>query len=426
MQYKSAVSSLLKERGMLKYSDAYEYANHAMDALDSDYIDLFNLRFSYVFIDEYQDCSEIQRRAIDRIFDPQKCAVFKIGDVDQSIFNGKNEDILWCPKTDYLPLSYSNRYGQEIADVLTLLKTGGNIVSSRGATDIKPTLIVYCDNTRNKVIDTFVSIMDKNGLNEINGIYKAVGKIKNLDGLNICDYWSGYNPEKSKYNDRYWNYIDEIREALSEGKLYKVEMTVCKLFSRVFSFIEKRDTTGKWYTTNSIKKRLDTLYYDDYRLELIKFSTVNVYDRQTVDAQVRELFASILGLDKSGKSVFEHMPSFFMTDTALPTVTKADNNIYVDEKGRKIEFNTVHGVKGETHDATLYLETKEKRSSDLKRILPLLEGKTFISNPTIEYARRCVYVGLSRPRKLLCVAMMGDTYCGHEKAFANWDVIDIR
>lgn len=115
-----------------------------------------------------------------------------------------------------------------------------------------------------------------------------------------------------------------------------------------------------------------------------------------------------------------------MTDTALPTVTKADNNIYVDEKGRKIEFNTVHGVKGETHDATLYLETKEKRSSDLKRILPLLEGKTFISNPTIEYARRCVYVGLSRPRKLLCVAMMGDTYCGHEKAFANWDVIDIR
>lgn len=427
LQYKSATEQLLQEYGILKYSDAYDYANHAMDSLDLSYVDLFSRRFAYVFIDEYQDCSEMQRKAIDRIFDPVKCTVIKIGDVDQSIFNGRDASNLWEPKEEFLPLSCSNRYGQEIADILTPLKTGKDtIVASKGETGFKPTLIVFSDSTRNKVIETFISVLDKNGLTETSGIYKAIGKIINLDGLNIKDYWSGYNPEKTRNMSRYWNFVDEITEALSEGKLYKAEMLVQKLFFRVFHFLEKRDDAGKWYTVTSIKKRLDTAYFDDYRSEILKFAMLVDFDRKTVDAQIKILFNAILGLDENGKSAFEHMPAYFMTDTALPTVTKTDNNIFTDSVGRKIKFDTVHGVKGETHDATLYLETKENRSTDLKRVLPILEGKPFITNPTIDYARRCVYVGLSRPRKLLCVAMMGDTYSGHEKTFANWNVIDIR
>lgn len=427
LQYKAATEQLLKEYGVLKYSDAYDYANYAMDSLDLSYIDLFNCRFAYVFIDEYQDCSEMQREAIDRIFDPEKCTIIKIGDVDQSIFNGKNAVCLWEPKDGALPLSCSNRYGQEIANIITPLKTReGIILSSRGETGFKPTLIVFSDNTRSKVIETFISALDKNGLTETNGVYKAIGKIVNLDGLNIKDYWSEYNSEKSSNIGRYWNYVDKIAEALSGGKLYKAEILVRKLFFRVFHFLEKRDDAGRWYTVTSIKKRLDTTYFDDYRSEILKFTMLVNFDRKTVDAQIKILFNAILGLDKKGKSIFEHMPAYFMADTAMPTVTKIDNNTFTDSIGRKIKFDTVHGVKGETHDATLYMETKENRSTDLKRVLPILEGKPFTTNPTIDYARRCIYVGLSRPRKLLCVAMMGDTYSGHEKVFANWDVIDIR
>lgn len=426
LQYKAATEQLLKEYGILKYSDAYDYANCAMDSLDLSYIDLFNRRFAYVFIDEYQDCSEMQREAIDRIFDPKKCTVIKIGDVDQSIFNGKNTSRLWEPQKGFMPLSCSNRYGQEIADILTPLRTDeGAILSSKGKTGFKPTLIVFSDNTRNRVINTFISELDKNGLTEISGVYKAIGKIINLDGLNIKDYWSGYNPEKSSNVSRYWNFVDGICEALSEGELYKVEILVRKLFFRVFHFLEKRDAAGNWYTLTSIKKWLDTTCFDVYRSEILKFSMLENYDRKAVDQQTKMLFNTIIGLDENGKSVFEHIPAYFMTDTALPTIARVDNNVFIDSAGRSIKFDTVHGVKGETHDATLYLETKENRSTDLKRVLPMWEGKSFTTNPTIEYARRCVYVGLSRPRKLLCVAMTRDTYSGHEKAFANWDVMDI-
>lgn len=427
LQYKAVTAHLIKEYGVLKYSDAYDYANYAMDSLDLSYVDLFSRRFAYVFIDEYQDCSEMQRRAIDRIFDQKKCTVIKIGDVDQSIFNGKNAPKLWEPKEGFMPLSCSNRYGQEIADILTPLKAGeGSILSSKGKTSFKPTLIVFSDNTRNKVIDTFISVLDKNGLTETSGIYKAIGKIINLDGLNIKDYWDGYNPEKSSSISRYWNFVDEICEALSGGKLYKAEVLVRRLFVRVLHFLEIRDTAGSWYTVTSIKKHLDTTYFDEYRSGILKLALLDNYDRETIDEQIKKLFCTILGLDKNGKNVFAHMPAHFMADAALPTVTKIDNNVFTDSTGRKIKFDTVHGVKGETHDATLYLETKENRSTDLKRVLPFWEGKSFTTNPTIEYTRRCVYVGLSRPRKLLCIAMMGDTYSGHEKAFANWEVIDIR
>lgn len=427
LQYKTATAHLLKEYGFLKYSDTYDYANYAMDSLDSSYVDLFNRRFAYIFIDEYQDCSEMQRKAIDRIFDQEKCTVIKIGDVDQSIFNGKNAPRLWAPKEDFMPLSCSNRYGQEIADILTPLKTGaGSILSSKGKTNFKPTLIVFDDSTRNKVIDAFISALDKNGLTETSGIYKAVGKIINLDGLNIKDYWSGYNPERSRSASRYWNFVDEICEALSGGKLYEAEVLVRMLFCRVLHFLEIRNTAGNWYTVTSIKKHLDTAYFDKYRSEILELTLLGNYDRETIDEQIKKLLCAILGLDKNGKNFLAHMPAHFMADAASPTVTKIDNNVFTDFAGRKIQFDTVHGVKGETHDATLYLETKESRSTDLKRVLSFWEGKIFTTNPTIEYARRCVYVGLSRPRKLLCIAMMGDTYRGHEKTFANWDIIDIR
>lgn len=67
--------------------------------------------FGCVFIDEYQDCGILQRQAIDAIFDPQKCAVFKIGDSDQAIYNSaENTTPDWIPQPDFLPIMTSCRF----------------------------------------------------------------------------------------------------------------------------------------------------------------------------------------------------------------------------------------------------------------------------------------------------------------------------
>lgn len=144
-QYKKLLVELLENEGMIRYQDAYVYASTAIGELPAEYADLFSSRFQYVFIDEYQDCNNLQRQAIDAIFDPQKCAVFKIGDSDQAIYNSAEDTTPdWMPQPDFLPIITSCRFNQEIANVICKLKKGEkNIVTLAGATGVKPVLLVF-------------------------------------------------------------------------------------------------------------------------------------------------------------------------------------------------------------------------------------------------------------------------------------------
>ena len=93
-------------------------------------------------------------------------------------------------------------------------------------------------------------------------------------------------------------------------------------------------------------------------------------------------------------------------------------------RGRRIIFDTIHGVKGETHDATLYLETNRQGASDLNRILPYFGVGRCGSSNLHDSSRKLAYVGMSRPKKLLCVAMQAATYEKSNGVFdADWEVI---
>ena len=81
-------------------------------------------------------------------------------------------------------------------------------------------------------------------------------------------------------------------------------------------------------------------------------------------------------------------------------------NIYTCVNGQEIEVGTIHSVKGETHDATLVLETQYYKN-DLQKMLPYLidasmDPPTAVRN--IEFMRK-IYVAASRPRHLLCLAI---------------------
>ena len=72
-QFNTLMEELLMSDGIIRFRDAYSYAQKAIDALSETYTDLFPLRFRYVFIDEYQDCDITQRKALMKIFDSEKC-----------------------------------------------------------------------------------------------------------------------------------------------------------------------------------------------------------------------------------------------------------------------------------------------------------------------------------------------------------------
>ena len=435
VQYKLLVGDLMKNDGIIRYRDAYTYVVSAVNELTEEYTDLFSARFKYVFIDEYQDCDEIQRKALHTIFDPNKCTVIKIGDADQAIYSSADKVVAdWIPADGFLPILSSCRYGQEIANVLSNLKRDKAHISTLiGSTSVKPVMLVFDTKNIDRVIDGFVCALEAHGLHDPNGVYKAIGAVKKegTTGLKVGSYWSEFDGSRKREGDyNYWTLLDDICKELSAGRICKAEHAIRKLICRIFHYAKIRHPeTGKDYTVTTIKKALEKDFNVIYRDQVYNLTRSKDFGRDTVHLFIRNLVNEFLKTkNPSVEDIFRSLPEHFV-ELPVATVQRAvEKNVFVDPiRGRKIEFNTIHGVKGETHDATLYLETDRQGSSDLKRILPYFGVGKVGSSPLFDYSRKLAYVGMSRPRYLLCVAMQSETYEKSKGVFeADWDIMDLR
>ena len=207
----------------------------------------------------------------------------------------------------------------------------------------------------------------------------------------------------------------------------RVESSARKLLCRILHYVAVKDAkTGKDYTMSGIRTALNEKYNDIYRACMIELSHLACYERASVDAPLRDMITRIVaGETQYPVDIFNSIPAHFMEEPRenLQGISNNENILIDPLRGRKIQFDTVHGVKGETHDATLYLETDYIRSSDIIRILHCYGIGKPGASPLYDYSRKIVYVGMSRPRKLLCVAIRDKTYERGKKAFLNWDKV---
>ena len=435
-QYKALILDLLKNEGIMRYRDAYLYAKTAIEALPETYTNLFSLRFRYVFIDEYQDCDSIQRQAISAIFNHSKCTVIRIGDSDQAIYNSsENNTPDWVPQDGFLPILTSCRYSQEIANVICKLKKDNkNIVTFSGKTGVKPVLLIFSPEKIDRVISGFINVLETHGLYDNKGVYKAIGAVKKKEssGLKIGSYWSGFDGSAKRQDEyNYWALIDDIITSLLDGNLYKTERIVRKLLCRIFHYAKIRHHIfEKEYSVATIKKLLDDEYREIYRQWIYEMSRLQSIERENIDCIVRhKIYELSRAMNLHVDDIFDCLPVHFLDKvTGVNPTEKNEKNIFIDPiRGRRIIFDTIHGVKGETHDATLYLETDRKRASDLSRILPYYGVGKLGSSDLFDYSRKLAYVGMSRPKKLLCVAMQAKTYEKSKGVFDNdWEIIDLR
>ena len=91
-----------------------------------------------------------------------------------------------------------------------------------------------------------------------------------------------------------------------------------------------------------------------------------------------------------------------------------------------VVVNTIHSVKGETHTATLYLETFND-GYDVSRILPCFHPNARREKPNNSQKRalKMAYVAMSRPTHLLCVAIHKNTL-GKSKKQVNHSVDELQ
>lgn len=438
-QYIKLKKYLLTEEGMITFQEAYLIAEEALQKLSPEWLDLLVRRFQYVFIDEYQDCDNIQRDILKRIFNKNRCMLMRIGDPDQAIYNSFDESTLnWVPEHNFLTINTSYRYSQEVADLISKLKTGQDrIEAAAGFTGIKPVLIVFNTNSKKQVIQEFIWALDRHKLDDANGVYKVIGAVhfEGARGLKIGDYWENYDCHATRrIQETYWSLIDAIYKEIRDGNLYKAEPMIRGLLCRVIKKVKvSGDSHVNVLTAFSLKKLIECNYKTPYRNQLYELFESDYIDKNLIDHFIKKILNELIVIIDPAYEcdIFQNLPSYFMDKGGkVNEKLRSNDNIYVDSsKNRLIHFQTIHGIKGETHDATLYLETERSGGSDLNRILCYFGiGKKRDITDIQNYSRKLAYVAMSRPRKLLCIAMQEKTYCKIKDSdlINDFEVIDIR
>ena len=113
-----------------------------------------------------------------------------------------------------------------------------------------------------------------------------------------------------------------------------------------------------------------------------------------------------------------------------PKINIKENTVNIH--GFDIEIGTIHSAKGETHTATLYLETFYGNGNSNYESQRLAEQYKFIdfnkhNKKQHIQSTKMAYVGFSRPTHLLCVAVQKDRYKSHLSDIDTnkWEIIHI-
>lgn len=205
---------------------------------------------------------------------------------------------------------------------------------------------------------------------------------------------------------------------------------------------KKNDDSNRPFTPSSLLKHLkgkDCDLYEDYRLRafiIIKQMVMSQYQKVYENIQsLADWLLENMGVAKNNEFLT------FMSGSYIP------NPELPQQEKTQIQTGTVHQAKGQTHCATLYVETMYQGKyesihviSKEKKKATKTKAATYYPNPFykeigkqqkgahIQSAMKMTYVGLSRPTHLLCYAMHKSSYelyNAEKLKECGWQIIDL-
>ncbi|MBM7652991.1 UvrD-helicase domain-containing protein [Neobacillus cucumis] len=445
-QYLKDLKKGLLEKGILSFRDAYVMAFKFIKEYP-EIRDLISARFKFLFIDEMQDTSPIQMKLLNEVFDKSQVTIQRIGDTNQAIFESSSEELSWKPEKRSLSLTESKRFSAAIAKCIDKIciepqgVTGNNTIPI-----IEPTIIVFNDHNIEKVLPTFAELIIENNLHQNDrNVFKAVGRVSkpHPEGkITLPSYYPTFNKRNSKSVRFSYSSLQEYIDAINQIEDHNVNeyrrlLINCMLHALRIEEIRKDD---KWYSEKAL---LQTLTEKNEQIainlnRLIAKWVLNAKNGQPIHNEIAEFLTSkFVPLIKGSKQVTKELKDFCTitknsVDNAVETEETEQKNSYFHavKSGSELKINldTVYNVKGETHTATLYLETFYKKY-DLSNLMDYLkQNHTFPKGKEKINALCVAYVGLTRPSHLLCLSMRQETIDGNEEDLkkAGWNLLYIK
>lgn len=410
----------LLQNGILHYDDAYSLASKYLSDFGEILRETFSERFAFIFIDEMQDTDSHQNEIIDGIFDKSKVVVQKFGDVNQSIYDSSvKAETVWDVSDDCLNINGSKRFSNRIANIVkTFCVNEQNVSGNSSIEDIQPTILQFDEDTIEFVLPTFTRIINEYNLSDKINKFKAVGWVgaKKENKITLISYFPNFQ-KKSQLKKSNFNHLGEyLQKSDVEDVNYYRKMIIDALLKVLRLLDVKNESNSRYFTERSLLKYLSTnssTFHDCFNLKMADWclkihNGENIFD-ELIDFitddlcpffEITDLRSIVDFLEGSSDNIPGEQTEFQSTNT------------YKHETGINVEVATIHGVKGETHTATLYLETFYY-GCDIKQILNNIQ-KNVDGDRHIQRLKMA-YVGMTRPTRLLCVAAHRDSISGNEK-----------
>ncbi len=420
---RDAKLELLKQ-GFIKYDEAYSIALSYLRKRPN-LANLFAKRFPIVFIDEMQDMELHQSKLISDLFGNTNVIIQKIGDSNQSIFSpfSEQEHCDWDISINILRLNITTRLSDHLARIVSPICITSQPMEGNWNSFplIKPTIIVFNDNTIVRVKEKFAELIAFHKLSTMpNATFKAIGQIKYNDRLGIRSYWTDFNKNTSvQSHDEFDNLFSYLKkcEVLSTDKNVKIiRKTLLNSMCKALKLAEiKNPSTNHFFTPFTFTQYLSSEKDTESKELNIKLSNwiLNFENTKELRAEVGEYIKSLLSI--FNKTVNPKVNTF-LTDLSSANQVQQESQKNYKHQDIQVEFDTIHGVKGETHTATLYLETYYKIYDIGGKILPFVLNP---SKPDNACKKRLpfAYVAMSRPTHFLCLAVHSNRFKDGVKAY---------
>ena len=432
------MKSSLMEEGTLHFDDCYHLAEMYIRKYP-DVIRILRARFAYVFVDEAQDMQRHQLSIIDKIFNCNEVVLQRIGDPNQSIFDGFSAQNRWESRNPTY-ISNSMRLTAENASIvnhLVLERGSDNNGNDRFVVNgmrvlpapIAPHLILYTDGTMSRLKDKFREVIRANNLHLLPEAAKygfhIIGwnaeRSQNPNYRHLEDIFTDYHRNQTKQNSVFQTLGELIQQEKHVGSFELSRRCVLEAFAVTLNKLDIRASDNRQYTVNKVLSMvadIDEKRQREFHEEL--FDDVKLLSQ----GKWNESYNCIKHLiTKWLTDFFETVPnddvSSFLGTVFEQKLPEHDN--HVDPEEIPITIGTVHSVKGMTHCATMYVETAYRNKYESQYMIigvPSGRGK----NKTITYTspffkqdiettattssmvKRLLYVGFSRPTHLMCYA----------------------
>lgn len=420
------IKEQLTSEGVFRYADMFAFAEMLLMHFPAIKAQL-SRRFPLVYLDEMQDTSWEQEALLARLFD-ESVVVQRYGDLNQRILVGKGDFAqLSFPKEGALPISTSKRFGPEIAAAVSGVRVGGNAVVGTAADIHPPTLMTYTTERVGDVLNRFGHlVLDRFNDDQLRrGPIKALctrkqGDAKQTPGRTLLDYWPAYL-EQSRgdggRSERLWSLLSQSAEPWVGGiSMHSRAADAKRAVVLVLRAADSPHIKGLRDGSQLFRRLSDAGQDAEGVRQLCRELAIsqNLGATEAGRAKAVALFTHYLHpLLPAGMTAakFQVLPVFEAPEKQPEQeANQRMCQIKRDDRCVEVEIGTVASMKGETHLATLVLESlgHPSRRFDLAEALPVLAGLK-VRDPKLSESIlsqfRNLYVGMSRPTSFLCLAV---------------------